>query len=77
MLARLAGAGLLLGIASAAPVRAGVTEGELAQISLNAISLCVHAALYQHDGLDPTALYRAALMVEHPGGATPAERDCL
>jgi hypothetical protein len=61
----------------ATPARAGVSEGELAQIALNAISLCVHAALYQHDGLDAAALYRAALTEEHPGGATPAERNCL
>jgi len=77
LLARLVGVGLVLVIAFAAPVRAEVTEAELAQISLNAISLCVHAALYQHDGLDPVALYNAALTVEHPAGGTPAERDCL
>jgi len=77
MFARLAGAGLLLGIAFATQARAEVSEAELAQIALNAISLCVHAALYQHDGLDAAALYHAALMVEHPVGATPAERDCL
>ena len=47
------------------------------QIGLNAISLRVHAALYQYDGLDAAVLYRAALTVEHPSGATPAERDCL
>jgi hypothetical protein len=56
---------------------AQVKETQLSQISLNAISLCVHAALYQHDGLDPAELYRAALTVEHPAGSTPAERDCL
>jgi hypothetical protein len=77
MFARLAGAGLLIGITLAAQARAEVTEAELAQISLNAISLCVHAALYQHDGLDAAELYRAALTVEHPGGSAPAERDCL
>ena len=70
MFARLAGAGLLLGIAFATQARAAVSEAELAQISLNAISLRVHAALYQHDGLDAAALYHAALMVEHPAGAT-------
>jgi hypothetical protein len=77
MLARLAGAGLLLGIVFATPGRADVSEAELAQIALNAVSLCVHAALYQHDGLDAAALYHAALLVEHPAGATPAERNCL
>ena len=74
MFARRAGAGLLLGIAFATQATAKVSEAELAQISLNAISLCVHAALYQHDGLDAAALYHAALTVEHPVGATPA--DC-
>jgi hypothetical protein len=77
MFARLAGASLLLGIAFTATATAEVSEAELAQIALNAISLCVHAALYQHDGLDAAALYHAALMVEHPAGATPAERNCL
>ena len=77
MFGRLVGAGLLLSIAFAAQAWAKVSEAELAQISLNAISLCVHAALYQHDELDGAALYQAALMVEHPAGATPAERDCL
>jgi hypothetical protein len=52
MFARLAAAGLLLGIAFATQARAEVTEAELAQVSLNAISLCVHAALYQW-GSDP------------------------
>ena|SRR5438132_1529868 len=77
MLGRLAGASLLAGIAFATQATAEVSEAELAQISLNAISLCVHAALYQHDGLDAAALYHAALTVEHPAGPTPAERDCL
>jgi hypothetical protein len=77
MLSRLAGAGLLIAIAFATQARAEVSEAELAQISLNAISLCVHAALYQHDGLDAAALYQAALTVEHPAGATPTERNCL
>jgi hypothetical protein len=57
--------------------KAAVSEADLAQIALNAISLCVHAALYQHDGLDAAALYKAALTTEHPAGATPVERDCL
>jgi hypothetical protein len=77
MLGRFVGVSLLVGIAFATQATAEVSEAELAQISLNAISLCVHAALYQHDGLDAAALYRAALTVEHPAGATPAERDCL
>jgi hypothetical protein len=77
MLSRLAGAGLLISIAFATHARAEVSEAELVQISLNAISLCVHAALYQHDGLDAAALYQAALTVEHPAGATPTERNCL
>ncbi len=77
MFARLASAGLLLGIAFATQARAEASEAELWQVGLNAISLCVHAALYQHDGLDAVALYHAALMVEHPAGATPVERDCL
>jgi hypothetical protein len=51
-LARLVSASLLVGIAFATQATAAVSEAELAQISLNAISLCVHAALYQHDGLD-------------------------
>jgi hypothetical protein len=77
MFARLAGAGLLAGIAFSAQAAAEVTDAALAQMALNATSLCVHAALYQHDGLDAAALYHAALMMEHPAGATPAERDCL
>ena len=77
MFTRLATAGLLLGIAFATSARAAVSEAELTQISLNMISLCVHAALYQHDGLDAAALYRAALTEEHPTGATLAERNCL
>ena len=77
MLGRIAAAGLLVGVAFAAQVTAKVSEADLMQISLNAISLCVHAALYQHDGLDAAALYNAALTVEHPAGATPIERDCL
>lgn len=77
MLVRNAAVSLLAGILFAAPAKAKVGEAELAQIGLNAISLCVHAALYQHDGLDAVALYRAALSEEHPGGATAAERDCL
>jgi hypothetical protein len=77
MLGRLAGASLLIGIVFATQATAEISEAERAQISLNAISLCVHAALYQHDGLDAAALYRAALTVEHPAGATPAGRDCL
>src|SRR5437773_810665 len=77
MFARLASAGLLLSIAIAPQARGKVSEAELAQISLNAISLCVHAALYRHDGLDGAALYHAALTMEHPVGVTPAERDCL
>jgi hypothetical protein len=77
MLARLVVGILLLGIAFATQAMAKVSEAELAQISLNAISLCVHAALYQHDGLDAAALYQAVLTVEHPAGATPVERDCL
>jgi hypothetical protein len=68
---------LLVGTVFVTQAKAKVSEAEIAQIALNAISLCVHAALYQHDGLDAAALYRAALTVEHPGGATPAERDCL
>jgi hypothetical protein len=77
MLARLVGVVLLVGIAFGTQARAEVSETELAQISLNAISLCVHAALYQHDGLDAAALYHAVLTEEHPAGATPVERDCL
>jgi hypothetical protein len=78
MLRRVVVVGLvLIGVGFVGPATAAVTEAELAQISLNAISLCVHAALYQHDGLDAAALYRAALTVEHPAGATPAERECL
>jgi hypothetical protein len=77
MFARLAAAGLLLSIVFAAQAKAEASEAELAQIGLNSISLCVHAALYQHDGLDAATLYNAALAVEHPAGATPAERNCL
>lgn len=78
MLRRVVVLGLvLISVSFVGPTTAAVTEAELAQISLNAISLCVHAALYQHDGLDAAALYRAALTVEHPAGATPAERECL
>src|SRR6516164_6648093 len=77
MLGRLVGASLLISIALVTQAAAKVSEAELAQISLNAISLCIHAALYQHDGLDAAALYHAALTVEHPVGATPVEADCL
>lgn len=77
MFGRLAGASFVLGIAFATQATAAVSEPELVQVGLNAISLCVHAALYQHDGLGADALYHAALTVEHPAGATPAERNCL
>jgi hypothetical protein len=77
MLARLVGAGLLVSMLISTQARGAASEAELAQIGLNAISLCVHAALYQHDGLDAAALYHTALTVEHPLGATPGERDCL
>jgi hypothetical protein len=68
ILDRLAGASLLASVVFATPATAAVSEPELAQISLNAISLCVHAALYQHDGLNAAALYSATLTVEHPAG---------
>jgi hypothetical protein len=77
MLARFARAGLLVAIAFATPATAAVSEAQIWQVGLNAISLCVHAALYQHDGLDAAALYHTALTVEHPSGATPFERHCL
>jgi hypothetical protein len=77
MLATVLGAGLLVSNVLAPQARAAASEAELAQIALNAISLCVHAALYQHDGLDAAALYKAALTIEHPAGAAPAERECL
>lgn len=67
MLARLAGGGLLVGSGFGIQAKAAVSEADLAQIALNAISLCVHAALYQHDGLDAAALYKAALNYRTPG----------
>ena len=69
--------GVVLTFASQVTARAAASAAELEQIGLNAISLCVHAALYQHDGLDAAELYQAALTVEHPAGSTPAEQHCL
>jgi hypothetical protein len=75
-LIRIAGAGFLVSVAFTHQAVARVNETEILQIGLNLISLCVHAALYQHDGLDAVTLYQAALAIEHPAGATPAEQEC-
>lgn len=77
MLVRVLGAGLLVVTVLAPRASGAASEAELAQVGMNAISLCIHAALYQHDGMDAAALYNAALTIEHPSGSTPAEKDCL
>ena len=76
--AKLAGAGLLLGIVFATPGRgADVSEAELAEIALNAISPASTPRYISMTTLTGPRSTTPPATVEHTTGATPAERNCL